>query len=101
MSRTLVPAFSGYPVTVPLERVMEVGEQLLREYQGDCDKSDTTEDNCYYQGGVDALYSLLLFATFPQTQETARECVHGNQVWFGHECGECEAKGYEWLAEDA
>lgn len=26
---------------------------------------------------------------FPQTPEDARECVHGNMVWFGSECGEC------------
>jgi hypothetical protein len=27
---------------------------------------------------------------FPQTEEEAVECPHGNRVWFGHECGLCE-----------
>lgn len=27
---------------------------------------------------------------FPQTEDEARICSHGNRVWFGHECGLCE-----------
>lgn len=29
----------------------------------------------------------------PRRVEKARECVHGNIVWWGHECGECDAAG--------
>lgn len=37
---------------------------------------------------------------FPQTEEDARTCVHGNRVWFGHECGKCEiAGGYRWRSQ--
>jgi hypothetical protein len=39
-------------------------------------------------------------ADFPQTPEEARLCVHGNQVWFGHECGLCDSEGeYRWADE--
>jgi hypothetical protein len=31
---------------------------------------------------------------FPQSEEEARECIHGNQVWFGNECGICDGEGY-------
>ena len=34
---------------------------------------------------------------FPQTESTARICIHGTRVWFGHECGDCESTGnYIW-----
>jgi hypothetical protein len=34
---------------------------------------------------------------FPRTPEEARICIHGNEVWFGNECGECEDNGeYVW-----
>jgi hypothetical protein len=36
-------------------------------------------------------------ANFPQTPEDARICIHGNRVWFGHECGLCDGAGkYVW-----
>lgn len=34
-------------------------------------------------------------ANFPQTEDEARECRHGNLYWFGHECGLCEDEGYD------
>lgn len=35
---------------------------------------------------------------FPAHEGQALTCVHGNRVWFGHECGECEAAGvYRWV----
>lgn len=38
---------------------------------------------------------------FPQTEDEARVCVHGNRVWFGNECGLCDAAGhYVWKAEE-
>lgn len=34
---------------------------------------------------------------FPQGPEDARVCIHGNRVWFGNECGLCDAAGkYIW-----
>jgi hypothetical protein len=35
---------------------------------------------------------------FPATPDEAKVCVHGNIVWFGSECGECESNeaGYAW-----
>lgn len=39
-------------------------------------------------------------ADFPQTPEEARTCVHGNRVWFGHECGLCDAEGHYVWADD-
>lgn len=35
---------------------------------------------------------------YPQTEDEARECPHGNRVWFGHECGLCD--GGEPLERD-
>lgn len=36
-------------------------------------------------------------APFPQSPEEARTCEHGNEVWFGHECGLCDGQGqYRW-----
>jgi hypothetical protein len=26
---------------------------------------------------------------YPQTEDEARTCKHGNRIWFGHECGLC------------
>lgn len=54
------------------------------------------------EGGMDWLDELedeepLEETQFPQTRAEARMCVHGNSVWFGRECGKCEAVGhYEW-----
>lgn len=38
---------------------------------------------------------------FPQSIEEARICVHGNVVWQGHYCKECDASetGYVWAEE--
>lgn len=37
---------------------------------------------------------------FPQTEEEARTCIHGNKVWFEHECGICDGEGhYVWKDE--
>ncbi len=35
---------------------------------------------------------------FPQTEETAKLCVHLVRCWYGHECGFCEEspEGYRW-----
>lgn len=32
-------------------------------------------------------------SNFPQTEDEAIRCIHGNLVWFGHECGRCDAAG--------
>jgi hypothetical protein len=95
MATTIVTKFDQ-PIGMTMEQVRELAQDMLERLQGDCDKSGDIEDNCYYQGGVDALTDLLFSMTFPRTEDDARECVHGHQVWFGNECGLCETSGYKF-----
>lgn len=38
--------------------------------------------------------------TIPRTPEESKICVHGNEVWYGHECGICDDAGfYEWAEQ--
>jgi hypothetical protein len=95
MARTHVPAYDE-PIGMTVERIRDAAREALVLWQGDADKAGDVEDAAYYQGGVDTLTNLLFTMTFPSCPEDARECVHGNQVWFGNECGECETHGYKW-----
>jgi hypothetical protein len=95
MARTHVPAWDE-PIHITMEQLREMMRDTLVQLQGDADKAGDVEDAEYYQGGVDVLNSLLLSMTFPRCEADARECVHGNQVWLGHECGDCASTGYEW-----
>jgi len=95
MARTFVPAWDE-PIHMTMEQVRDMIRETLVEKQGDSDKADDVESDAYYQGGVDVCNDFLFTMTFPRTEDDARECVHANMVWFGHECGICEAEGYKW-----
>jgi hypothetical protein len=79
-----------------MEQLRELMRETLVQIQGDCDKAGDVDDSNYYQGGVDVLNDLLFTMTFPRRPEDARICQHDNEVWLGHECGDCAAKGYVW-----
>ena len=79
-----------------MEDIREFMQEMLERDQGDCDKSGSLDDAAYYQGRVDAITDLFFMMTFPRGEDDARECAHGHMVWLGHECGECEATGYQW-----
>jgi hypothetical protein len=96
MATTIIPAWETLPITVSNQRVLDLATEALAYVQGDCDKSSDIEDNCYYQGGVDALSDLLCAITYPQTEDQARVCEHENVCWLGHECGVCESTGIRW-----
>ena len=89
-----------HPISMPMEEVRERMQEMLERDQGDCDKSGSIDDAAYYQGRVDAITDMFFMMTFPRAEEDARECIHANMVWYGHECGECEKSGYTW-AESA
>ena len=95
MARTFVPAWDE-PIHMTMEQVRDLIRETLVYKQGDADKAGDIEDANYYQGGVDVCNDLLMTMTFPRTEEDGRICQHGNRVWFGNECGECEKTGYVW-----
>lgn len=47
---------------------------------------DEETDELLYWSNID----VIVRDNFPQTEETAKTCVHNVKVWFGHECGDCE-----------
>lgn len=47
------------PLVLDAEHIRQIAQRWLESYQGDCDKASDVEDNCYYQGGVDAISGLL------------------------------------------
>jgi len=95
MATTIVPKFN-WPIHMTMEEVRDLAQEMLESAQGDCDKADEVENSIWYQGRVDALSDLLFTMTFPRHEDDARECIHANMVWFGHECGICESEGYKW-----
>jgi len=95
MATTILPKWDE-PIHMTMEEVRDLAREMLAEAQGDADKADEVENAIWYQGRVDALNDLLFTMTFPRSEDDARECIHANMVWFGHECGECEAVGYKW-----
>jgi hypothetical protein len=66
------------------ERLQEVVAFVegIREHQNIAN----TPDASILDGVVEMLGDAL---PYPQTEEEARTCKHGNRVWFGHECGLC------------
>ena len=95
MATTFVPPWDE-PIHMTMEQVRDMLRETLAHKQGDADKAGDVEDAIYYQGGVDVINDFLFSMTFPRSEDDARECVHDNRVWFGHECGICESEGYQW-----
>jgi hypothetical protein len=61
------------PIVLDVEEIREIAQGWLEQLRGDEDKAGDIEDACYYEGGADALESILKQMT-GQT-ETPQEAV--------------------------
>ena len=80
-----------------------ITEEFTREVPDDTVEAELIElhnDGTFFDDDIASDgpdYSEVPEPQFPQTPEEARTCKHGNRVWFGHECGECEeSEVFQW-----
>lgn len=63
------------PIVLDVEAIREIAQGWLEQLRGDEDKAGDVEDSCYYEGGADALESILKQMT-GQTETPAEAVVN-------------------------
>jgi hypothetical protein len=58
MATTIVHKYDE-PLVLDAEAIRVIAQDWLEQLRGDEDKAGEVEDSCYYEGGADALESLL------------------------------------------